>query len=196
MKYVGIWWAYAHQQSGPGAPVQRHGATTENTRRYVDFAADNGFGGVLVEGWNIGWDGDWGANADLFSFTESYPDYDLEGLAAYASQRGVSGSSATTRRRWVSKNYERQLEDAFALYERLGIRAIKTGYVGDQDGRRPRPPRAVHGAALADGPGGRGAAPHYGQRARADKRHWRTADLSQHDDQGGCAGSGIQRLGT
>jgi len=84
-----------------------------------------------VEGWNVGWDGDWIANAEAFSFTEPYPDYDLEGLAAYARSKGVTliGHNETSM---GVENYERQLEDAFALYERLGIRAIKTGYVGDK----------------------------------------------------------------
>ncbi|UCC75258.1 MAG: glycoside hydrolase family 97 protein [Gemmatimonadota bacterium] len=130
MKYVGIWWGmHIGVQTWGSGP--RHGATTENTRRYIDFAAENGFGGVLVEGWNLGWDGDWIANADSFSFTEPYPDYGLEGLGAYASERGVGliGHNETSM---GIENYERQLEDAFALYERLGIRAIKTGYVGDR----------------------------------------------------------------
>ncbi|UCC75142.1 MAG: glycoside hydrolase family 97 catalytic domain-containing protein, partial [Gemmatimonadota bacterium] len=130
MKYVGIWWGM-HIGTLTWGSGPRHGATTENTRRYIDFAAENGFGGVLVEGWNLGWDGDWIANADSFSFTKPYPDYDLEGLAAYASERGVEliGHNETSM---GVENYERQLEDAFALYERLGIRAIKTGYVGDR----------------------------------------------------------------
>ncbi len=130
MKYVGIWWGM-HIGTLTWGSGPRHGATTENTRRYIDFAAENGFGGVLVEGWNLGWDGDWIANADSFSFTEPYPDYDLEGSAAYASERGVRliGHNETSM---GVENYERQLEDAFALYERLGIRAIKTGYVGDR----------------------------------------------------------------
>ena len=129
MKYVGIWWGM-HINKVTWGSGPKHGATTENTRRYIDFAADNGFGGVLVEGWNIGWDGDWIANAELFSFTEPYSDYDLEGLAAYAKERGVSliGHNETSM---GVMNYERQLKDAFALYNRLGIRAIKTGYVGD-----------------------------------------------------------------
>ena len=130
MKYVGIWWGmHINKVTWGSGPT--HGATTENTRRFIDFAADNGFGGVLVEGWNVGWDGDWIANADLFSFTEAYPDYDLEGLAAYADERGVSliGHNETSM---GVENYERQLDDAFALYERLGIRALKTGYVGDK----------------------------------------------------------------
>jgi alpha-glucosidase len=111
--------------SGP-----KHGATTENARGYIDFAAENGFGGVLVEGWNVGWDGDWIANADRFSFTQPYPDYDLEAVAAYAKERGVELIAHNETSMGV-ENYERQLEDAFALYERLGIHAIKTGYVGD-----------------------------------------------------------------
>ncbi|MEJ2483687.1 MAG: glycoside hydrolase family 97 N-terminal domain-containing protein, partial [Gemmatimonadota bacterium] len=130
MKYVGIWWSLHIKKETWGSGAS-HGATTENTRRYIDFAADNGFGGVLVEGWNLGWDGDWMANADLFSFTEPYPDYDLESLAAYANARGVTliGHNETSM---GVENYERQIEEAFALYERLGIHALKTGYVGDE----------------------------------------------------------------
>jgi alpha-glucosidase len=129
MKYVGIWWGM-HIGKYTWGSGPKHGATTANTRRYIDFAAENGFSGVLVEGWNVGWDGDWIANAERFSFTEPYPDYDLEGLAAYARQHGVDliGHNETSM---GVDNYERQLEDAFALYRRLGIRAVKTGYVGD-----------------------------------------------------------------
>jgi alpha-glucosidase len=130
MKYVGIWWSlHINLETWGSGPD--HGATTANTRRYIDFAAENGFGGVLVEGWNLGWDGNWIENADLFSFTEPYPDYDLEGLAAYASERGVTliGHNETSM---GVENYERQIEEAFALYQRLGIRALKTGYVGDE----------------------------------------------------------------
>jgi alpha-glucosidase len=128
MKYVGIWWGM-HIGKVTWGSGPRHGATTQNTRQYIDFAADNGFGGVLVEGWNVGWDGDWYANADRFSFTEPYPDYDLETLAAYARERGVTLIAHNETSMGIA-NYERQLEDAFALYSRLGIRAIKTGYVG------------------------------------------------------------------
>jgi alpha-glucosidase len=129
MKYVGIWWGlHIGIQTWGSGP--RHGATTENTRRFIDFAADNGFGGVLVEGWNVGWDGDWIGAAERFSFTEPYPDYDMENLAAYASERGVALIGHNETSMGVA-NYERQLEDAFALYQRLGIRALKTGYVGD-----------------------------------------------------------------
>jgi alpha-glucosidase len=130
MKYVGIWWGM-HTGKYTWASGPRHGATTENTRRYIDFAAENGFGGVLVEGWNVGWDGNWIENAELFSFTEPYPDYDLESLAAYAKERGVGliGHHETSM---GVENYERQMEEAFALLNRLGIRAVKTGYVGDK----------------------------------------------------------------
>ncbi len=129
-KYVGIWWGM-HINTMTWGSGPRHGATTENTKRYIDFAAENGFGGVLVEGWNVGWDGNWIANADLFSFTQPYPDYDLPALAAYALDRGVRliGHNETSM---GIENYERQLDSAFALYEDLGIRAVKTGYVGDE----------------------------------------------------------------
>jgi len=130
MKYVGIWWGM-HINTMTWASGPQHGATTANTRRYIDFAADNGFGGVLVEGWNMGWDGDWIANADSFSFTRPYPDYDLEGLAAYAREKGVTLIAHNETSMGV-ENYDRQLTDAFDLYQRLGITAIKTGYVGDR----------------------------------------------------------------
>ena len=88
-----------------------------------------------MEGWNVGWDGDWIANRNAFSFTKPYPDYDLPGVAAYAKQKGVklivhnetSGGMA---------NYERQLDSAFTLYRSLGVDAIKTGYVTDTVGGR------------------------------------------------------------
>jgi alpha-glucosidase len=132
MKYVGIWWGM-HMNVWTWASGPKHGATTENAKRYIDFAAKNGFGGVLVEGWNVGWDGDWIANRNAFSFTKPYPDYDLPGVAAYAKQKGVklivhnetSGGLA---------NYERQLDSAYTLYQSLGLDAIKTGYVTDTMG--------------------------------------------------------------
>ena len=87
-KYVGIWWEM-HIGTATWASGPLHGATTASTKRYIDFAASNGFRGVLVEGWNEGWDGDWFANGDSFSFTKPYPDFDLEAVAAYAKRKGV-----------------------------------------------------------------------------------------------------------
>jgi len=130
MKYVGIWWGM-HIGRDTWASGPRHGATTANTKRYIDFAAANGFGGVLVEGWNVGWDGDWIANADQFSFTESYPDFDLKEVADYARDKGVRFIAHNETSGGLA-NYERQLEDAFALYQSLGIDALKTGYVTDE----------------------------------------------------------------
>jgi len=129
MKYVGIWWGM-HIRTMTWNSGPEHGATTETAKRYIDFAAENGFGGVLVEGWNLGWDGEWQRNADLFSFTESYPDYDIEAVAAYARTKGVGliGHNETSM---GIENYEGQLEGAFGLYNQLGIGAVKTGYVGD-----------------------------------------------------------------
>ena len=88
MKYVGIWWGmHINRYTWGSGP--RHGATSEHTRRYIDFAAENGLGGVLVEGWNLGWDGDWFYNGDVFDFTRSYPDFDIAKVAQYARSKGV-----------------------------------------------------------------------------------------------------------
>src|SRR4026207_2523099 len=129
MKYVGIWWSmHINTKTWNSGPI--HGATTANTKRYIDFAAANGLGGVLVEGWNVGWDGNWINNRDAFSFTKSYPDYDLPALAAYAKQKGVKLIAHNETSGGVV-NYERQLDSAFSLYQSLGIDAIKSGYVTD-----------------------------------------------------------------
>ncbi|HET7810063.1 MAG TPA: glycoside hydrolase family 97 protein [Steroidobacteraceae bacterium] len=131
-KYVGIWWGM-HLGLNTWASGPKHGATTAETRRYIDFAAANGFRGVLVEGWNKGWDGDWFARGDSFSFTEPYPDFDLVGLAAYAKKKGVRliGHHETSAN---IAHYEKQLGAALDLYQKLGIDAVKTGYVADAGG--------------------------------------------------------------
>ena len=129
MKYVGIWWGM-HIGTMTWSSGPKHGATTANTKRYIDFAAANGFGGVLVEGWNVGWDGDWIQNRNAFSFTQAYPDYDLREVAAYAKQKGVRLIVHNETSGGI-QNYERQMDSAFALYHSLGVDAVKTGYVTD-----------------------------------------------------------------
>jgi alpha-glucosidase len=126
-KYVGVWWEM-HLNRSTWASGERHGATNQNVRRYIDFAARNGFVGVLVEGWNVGWDGDWITNGRDFSFTKAYPDFDLAELCDYARQRGVAliGHHETGG---AIENYERQLDAALELYASHGVRAVKTGYV-------------------------------------------------------------------
>jgi hypothetical protein len=145
MKYVGIWWEmhvgkstwdYAGSQNAQNSlnqnliPSGKHGATTENTKRYIDFAAKNGFDGVLVEGWNVGWE-DWFGNwkEEVFDFTTPYPDFDLDAITAYAKSKNVkmimhhetSGSVA---------NYERHLDRALELMKKYNYPAAKSGYVG------------------------------------------------------------------
>lgn len=129
MKYVGIWWEM-HQNLSTWGSGDKHGATTANALKHIDFAAKHGFGGVLVEGWNQGWDGDWVANGDKFSFTQPYPDFDLERITAYAKSKGVQliGHHETSAN---AANYESQLPAALDLYARLGVGAVKTGYVSD-----------------------------------------------------------------
>jgi hypothetical protein len=145
MKYVGIWWEmhvgnstwdYAGSQNATtdfGTKLTssgRHGATTENTKRYIDFAAKNGFEGVLVEGWNEGWE-DWSGNwkEEVFDFVTPYPDFDIAAISAYAKSKNVkmimhhetSGSVA---------NYERRLDRALENMVKYNYSAVKTGYVG------------------------------------------------------------------
>ncbi len=135
-KYIGIWWGMHIGKYTWGAGAQP-GATTENTRAYLDFAVQHGFDGVLVEGWNQGWDGNWVLYGDRFSFTEPYPDFDLPALAAYAKEKGVRliGHHETGA---AVQNYEAQLGAAFALYQSLGIDTVKTGYVGYGQGVKRR----------------------------------------------------------
>lgn len=131
MKYVGIWWEMHAGVSTWDMASGNHGATTENTKRYIDFAAKNGFGGVLVEGWNTGWER-WIGFPDregVFDFITPYPDYDLEEVVRYANEKGVQmimhhETSAAPR------TYDQQMDTAYALMKRLGIHSVKTGYVG------------------------------------------------------------------
>jgi alpha-glucosidase len=128
-KYVGIWWAMHLNKKTWGSGAD-HGATTENTMRHIDFAAQHGFDGVLVEGWNTGWDGDWFNNGSIFSFTEAYDDFDLRAVAAYARKKGVRIVGHHETSGHIS-NYEKQMSAAYDLYESIGVRQIKTGYVAD-----------------------------------------------------------------
>mgnify|MGYP001274846049 CR=1 FL=1 len=145
MKYVGIWWEmhlgvstwdYEGTQdmttfTEGNASSVKHGATTENAKRYIDFAAENNIKGLLVEGWNTGWD-HWIGFEDregVFDFITPYPDYDLEEVVRYGREKGVElimhhETSAAPR------TYDQQMDTAYALMERLGIHSVKTGYVG------------------------------------------------------------------
>ncbi len=127
MKYIGIWWAMHLGIKTWALEGGRHGATTEEAKRYVDFAADNGIRGVLIEGWNTGWES-W-YQEDNFDFQTPYPDFDLPEVARYASERGVAimGHHETGGQ---VLSYEKNLEKAFELYRSLGIKAVKTGYAG------------------------------------------------------------------
>ena len=132
-KYAGIWWSlHIGKETWKTGPT--HGATTENTKRYIDFAAENGFEGVLVEGWNTGWDQGW-LNESVFDFTTPTPDYDLEALAKYARKKEVTLVGHLETGGDVH-GFEERMELALSQFERLGIRAIKTGYVNHGQGIR------------------------------------------------------------
>jgi hypothetical protein len=126
MTYVGIWWGM-HLGRHSWGQEGTHGATTERTKRYMDFAAAHDIDGVLVEGWNIGWES-W-LQDDNFDFSESYSDFDLEEVVEYGREKGVAliGHHETGG---DVPSYERQMDDAFELYDEVGVPAIKTGYAG------------------------------------------------------------------
>nr|WP_222125510.1 glycoside hydrolase family 97 catalytic domain-containing protein [Paenibacillus bovis] len=140
MKYVGIWWEM-HIDKSTWASGDKHGATTENAKRYIDFAhqyldSKQQDIGLLVEGWNIGWDGNWMDNGHLFDFTKAYPDFDLEEVVQYGKERGVHYIAHNETSGDII-NYETQVDEAYSLYENLGISAIKSGYVADNGMRNP-----------------------------------------------------------
>lgn len=127
-RYIGIWWCM-HIRECTWATGEKLGATTERAIEYLDFAAEHGFSGVLIEGWNGGWDGDWVADGDKFDFTTPVEQFDMKTIAEHAKKVGVPliGHHETGA---AVENYERQLDDAFAFAAANGIRAVKTGYVG------------------------------------------------------------------
>ena len=143
VKYVGIWWEMhvgtstwdmygsADMSSATNRkPSGKHGATTANTIRYINFAAKHGFDAVLVEGWNIGWEDWFGKQIDsVFSFTTPYPDYDIDFLSKYAASKGVKIIMHNETSSAVP-NYESQMEAAYDYMNKYGMEAVKTGYVG------------------------------------------------------------------
>ena len=131
-KYVGIWWGM-HLETQSWASGPKHGATTANALKLIDFASNNKITGMLVEGWNVGWDGDWFANGNDFSFTKPYPDFDLPRIAAYAKRKGVTliGHHETSAN---IAHYESQMGAGFDYYRANGIDSVKTGYVSDAGG--------------------------------------------------------------
>ena len=136
MKYVGVWWGM-HLGIESWVINDRHGATTENTKKYIDFAAANNIEGVLVEGWNQGWES-WGRPGHVpFDYTKPYADFDIDELARYAKEKGIEllGHHETGA---DIPNYERQLEHAFQWTKEKGINHVKTGYAGGIPGGHHR----------------------------------------------------------
>ncbi len=148
VKYMGVWWEmiagagnwdYTQAASvkldsfdySAATPHGRHSGNNENVRKYIDFAAENGFDALLVEGWNIGWEEWANCNKDyVFDFVTPYPDFDIEALNEYAHSKGIRlvmhhETSSSVR------NYERHMEAAYSLMNKYGYDAVKSGYVGD-----------------------------------------------------------------
>ncbi len=128
-KYLGIWWSL-HLDTESWATGAKHGATTANAKRYIDFAAEHGFRGLLIEGWNPGWDGQWFGNGWEFDFSRGVPGSDFADVTAYAERKGVHlvGHHETG---CAVSHYERQLKAALTLYAENGVDQVKTGYVCD-----------------------------------------------------------------
>jgi|WetSurSiteA1Bulk_404760.scaffolds.fasta_scaffold00946_5 alpha-glucosidase len=126
-KYIGIWWSI-HLGKYTWCSGERHGATTANTKAYIDFAAASGFSGVLAEGWNVGWDGDWTKNGETLDFTKAYPDFDIQLITDYAASKGVEliGHHETAG---MATHYENQLDSAYTYYQKYNVHVVKTGYV-------------------------------------------------------------------
>ena len=128
LKFIGIWWAM-YVGEWTWTPGDRHGATTVHAKEYIDAAVRLGISGLLIEGWNEGWEGDWLENGINNKFTVSTPDFDLEEVASYAKRNHIElvGHHETVG---FVDNYERQLEEAYNYYAANGIHYIKTGYAG------------------------------------------------------------------
>lgn len=144
VKYMGVWsgkstWAYTDDYPSvklgqtnfeQATPNGRHAANNTNVKRYIDFASENGFDALLIEGWNIGWEDWYGKEKDyVFDFLTPYPDFDLPALNKYAHEKGIrlimhhESSSSTI-------NYEHWIEQAYTLMNQYGYDAVKSGYVG------------------------------------------------------------------
>ena len=148
-KYIGVWWDmisgkgdWAYTKDYPSVklgetdyakakPSGKHAANNENVKRYIDFAAEHGFDGVLVEGWNIGWE-DWSGNMkeDVFDFLTPYPDFDIKALNDYAHSKGVKLIMHHETSSSVM-NYEKYMDRAYQLMKDYGYDAVKSGYVGN-----------------------------------------------------------------
>jgi alpha-glucosidase len=126
MKYVGIWWGM-HLGTHTWTLGERHGATTAATKKYIDFAANNNISGVLVEGWNTGWE-NWGQK-EAFDFVTPYSDFNLKEIADYAKDKNINfiGHIETGG---DAAYFEENLDKVFSMYHNLGIKAVKTGYAG------------------------------------------------------------------
>ncbi len=128
LKFIGIWWAM-YVGEWTWAPGDRHGATTEHAKQYIDAAVRLGISGLLIEGWNDGWEGDWLENGVNNKFTVTADDFDMEKVARYARDKNIEivGHHETVG---FIDNYENQLENAYNFYLINGIHYIKTGYAG------------------------------------------------------------------
>lgn len=168
-KYAGIWWSM-HLETESWATGPKHGATTANTVKMIDWAAANGLCGLLIEGWNLGWDGDWFANGWDFRFSQPTPDFDMTAIAAHAKKKGIGliGHHETSGN---LANYEAQLDAGMAYYARNGVTMVKTGYVADAGGLQVTAPMPKDGILGTDMNGQPRAITYEWHEGQASARH-------------------------
>ncbi|MBO0949888.1 glycoside hydrolase family 97 protein [Fibrella forsythiae] len=129
-KFMGVWWEMHIGKGNWAKALGKHAANTQNVKKYIDFSAKNGFDGLLVEGWNEGWE-DWFGNwkEEVFDFVTPYSDYNIDSLTAYAQKKGIKLIMHHETSGSVT-NYERRMDAAFQYMVDKGINTVKTGYVG------------------------------------------------------------------
>ena len=131
-KYMGVWWEMIGTNESTWFQSKFHAANNEKVMSYLDFASKHNFDGLLVEGWNKGWYSEWCCLGEgiPFSFTETFDDFDIDLLSDYGQKKGVRliGHHETGGQ---IQNYENQMEEAFEMYNKYGIKNVKTGYVND-----------------------------------------------------------------
>ncbi|MGL4293202.1 MAG: glycoside hydrolase family 97 protein [Bacteroidales bacterium] len=149
VKYIGVWWemitgksTWAYTEEVPSVKLgqtdyskmkasPKHAANTAHVKEYIDFAAENGFDQVLVEGWNEGWEDWFDKSKDyVFDFVTPYPDFDVVELREYAKKKGVQ-LMMHHETSGAIRNYERHMDKAYQFMVDNNYNSVKSGYVGN-----------------------------------------------------------------
>ncbi|HVZ29051.1 MAG TPA: glycoside hydrolase family 97 protein [Asticcacaulis sp.] len=120
MKTAWDWW------NGWNVDVPHPGINTESYKAYIDFAAAMKLEGILIdEGWYKGTGIEPNPDADP---TQALPAMDIPGLVAYGKSKGVGVWL------WIqSTHLDPKMDEAFALYERWGVKGVKVDFMNRND---------------------------------------------------------------